>query len=104
MNDIRKAYLEGHGCFNFILKSVPFISVEDRPRIDRLINGSYLSIYCLNCVFGDFNNQFSDYIGWIAIHEVPELTQLKKGRRKKKTPISKPTINKVKNGRVTKNK
>lgn len=40
-SDIRKAYLDGKGCLNFVLKSVPFMTVEDEPRIIEIVRGLY---------------------------------------------------------------
>ncbi|XP_055312282.1 J domain-containing protein CG6693-like [Sitodiplosis mosellana] len=37
--DIRKAYLGGNGCINFMMDSVPFMTVEDEPRIMALVKG-----------------------------------------------------------------
>lgn len=37
--DVRKAYEAGKGCINFMLNSVPFMSVEDEPRIMELVKG-----------------------------------------------------------------
>lgn len=39
--DIRKAYEGGKGCINYIMNSVPFMSVEDEPRIMEVVKGSY---------------------------------------------------------------
>lgn len=36
--DICKAYLDGKGCINFMLKSVPFMTVEKEPRIIGIVN------------------------------------------------------------------
>lgn len=41
--DIREAYLSGKGCINFMMKSVPFIQVEDEPRIIELVKGMYIN-------------------------------------------------------------
>lgn len=52
--DIRKAYLKGHGCINSIIKSVPFIQVEDEPRLIELVKGMYkldLGALCMSSVF-----------------------------------------------------
>lgn len=35
--DIKKAYLAGKGCINYMLNSVPFMSCEDEPRIFRIV-------------------------------------------------------------------
>lgn len=40
-SDVRKAYLDGKGSLNFMLKSVPFMTVEDQPRIIEIVRGSY---------------------------------------------------------------
>lgn len=42
--DIRKAYLGGKGCMNYILNMVPFMVIEDEPRIIELVKGEYKSI------------------------------------------------------------
>lgn len=39
--DIRKAYEGGKGCINYMMNSVPFMSVEDEPRIMEVVKGSY---------------------------------------------------------------
>lgn len=39
--DIRKAYLGGKGCINFMMESVPFMQVEDEPRIIQLVKSMY---------------------------------------------------------------
>lgn len=44
--DIRKAYLGGKGCINFMMNSVPFMTVEDEPRIIELVKGKLK----LNCI------------------------------------------------------
>lgn len=36
-NDIKKAYLSGKGCINYMLNSVPFMSCEDEPRIFGIV-------------------------------------------------------------------
>lgn len=38
--DIRKAYEGGKGCINFMMNSVPFMTVEDEPRIMEKVKGS----------------------------------------------------------------
>ncbi|XP_055837016.1 J domain-containing protein CG6693 [Episyrphus balteatus] len=35
--DIKKAYLGGKGCLNHIINSVPFIAVEDEPRLKEIV-------------------------------------------------------------------
>lgn len=35
--DIRKAYLNGKGCINFMMNHVPFMAVEDEERIQELV-------------------------------------------------------------------
>lgn len=35
--DIRKAYLNGKGCINFMMNHVPFMCVEDEDRIQELV-------------------------------------------------------------------
>lgn len=39
--DIRKAYEGGKGCINFMMESVPFMDVEDEPRIMEVVKGLY---------------------------------------------------------------
>jgi len=64
--DIRKAYLNGKGCINYMMESVPFMAVEDEPRIIELVKG------------------------WIGAEEVPEYKlfteepKAKRNRRHKK--------------------
>lgn len=41
--DIRKAYLGGKGCINYMMNSVPFMTVEDEPRIIELVKGEFKS-------------------------------------------------------------
>lgn len=36
-NDIKKAYLNGKGCINYMMNCVPFMSVEDEPRIQDIV-------------------------------------------------------------------
>lgn len=36
-NDIKKAYLAGKGCINYMFNSVPFMSCEDEPRIFGIV-------------------------------------------------------------------
>jgi DnaJ homolog subfamily C member 9 len=36
--DIKKAYVNGKGCINYLMEHVPFMSVEDEPRIADIIN------------------------------------------------------------------
>lgn len=38
-NDIKKAYLNGKGCRNYMMSSVPFMNVEDEPRITEIVQG-----------------------------------------------------------------
>lgn len=38
--DIRKAYLNGKGCINYMFESVPFMTVEDEPRIMEVVKGN----------------------------------------------------------------
>lgn len=40
--DIRKAYEGGKGCINFMMNSVPFMTVEDEPRIIEIVKGTVL--------------------------------------------------------------
>ncbi|XP_055921179.1 J domain-containing protein CG6693 [Eupeodes corollae] len=35
--DIKKAYVGGKGCINHIINSVPFIAVEDEPRLKEIV-------------------------------------------------------------------
>lgn len=35
--DIRKAYINGKGCINFMMNHVPFMAVEDEDRIQELV-------------------------------------------------------------------
>lgn len=37
--DIKKAYLNGKGCINYMMNCVPFMRVEDEPRIMELVKG-----------------------------------------------------------------
>lgn len=41
--DIKKAYLNGKGCINYMMNSVPFMAVEDEPRIMEIVKGKRLS-------------------------------------------------------------
>ncbi|XP_055589144.1 J domain-containing protein CG6693 [Uranotaenia lowii] len=36
-NDIKKAYLNGKGCINYMMNSIPFMSCEDEPRIAEIV-------------------------------------------------------------------
>lgn len=36
-NDMKKAYLLGKGCINRIMNEVPFLNVEDEPRLQKVI-------------------------------------------------------------------
>lgn len=36
-NDIKKAYVNGKGCFNYMMETVPFMSCEDEPRILEIV-------------------------------------------------------------------
>lgn len=38
-NDIKKAYLNGKGCINYMMNCVPFMAVEDEPRIIDMVKG-----------------------------------------------------------------
>ncbi|KAH8382150.1 hypothetical protein KR009_002072 [Drosophila setifemur] len=61
--DIRKAYLGGKGCINYLMNHVPFMKVEDEPRIKEIVSG------------------------WIAKDEVPEFkifTEEPAAKRKKR--------------------
>lgn len=39
--DIRKSYLGGKGCLNYMFESVPFMTVEDEPRIIEIVKGKH---------------------------------------------------------------
>lgn len=39
VRDIRKAYTGGKGCLNYMMNSVPFMTIEDEPRIIELVKG-----------------------------------------------------------------
>lgn len=41
--DIKKAYVNGKGCINYMMNSVPFMSVEDEPRIKEIVKGKLAS-------------------------------------------------------------
>lgn len=36
-NDIKKAYLDGKGCLNYMFNMVPFMSCKDEPRISEIV-------------------------------------------------------------------
>lgn len=42
--DIKKAYLGGKGCINFMMNSIPFMTVEDEPRIMEKVKGKTISL------------------------------------------------------------
>ncbi|EDW38392.1 GL12034 [Drosophila persimilis] len=35
--DIKKAYLGGKGCINYLMNHIPFMKVEDEPRIKKIV-------------------------------------------------------------------
>lgn len=35
--DMKKAYLSGKGCINYIMNSVPFLDIKDEPRLQEII-------------------------------------------------------------------
>lgn len=37
--DLKKAYIRGKGCINYLMESVPFMEVEDESRINEIIQG-----------------------------------------------------------------
>lgn len=37
-SDLKKAYLNGKGCINFIFSHVPFMGLEDEPRFHDIVN------------------------------------------------------------------
>ncbi|KAH8243167.1 hypothetical protein KR032_005178 [Drosophila birchii] len=37
--DITKAYLGGKGCINYLMNHIPFMKVEDEPRIKKIVEG-----------------------------------------------------------------
>lgn len=39
--DIRKAYEGGKGCMNYMMNCVPFMTVEDEPRIIEVVKRMY---------------------------------------------------------------
>ncbi|TDG49527.1 hypothetical protein AWZ03_004018 [Drosophila navojoa] len=41
--DIKKAYLGGKGCMNYIMNHVPFMKVEDEPRFKEIVNSMIAS-------------------------------------------------------------
>lgn len=65
-SDLKKAYVNGKGCINYIMEHVPFMCVEDEPRFHEIVNE------------------------WIKSGEVPEFKAFtnepasKKARRHKK--------------------
>lgn len=64
--DIKKAYLNGKGCINYMMNCVPFMSVEDEPRIQEIVkskNGGF--IQQTNC-------QLYTFPEMIDAKEVPE--------------------------------
>ncbi|XP_059621561.1 J domain-containing protein CG6693 [Phlebotomus argentipes] len=36
-SDIKKAYMNGNGCINYLMSTVPFMAVEDEPRIIAMV-------------------------------------------------------------------
>lgn len=44
MTDIKKSYINGKGCLNYIHDHVPFLTVEDEPRVIEMVRGEF--IYC----------------------------------------------------------
>lgn len=44
--DIRKAYLAGKGCINYMMDSVPFMTVEDEPRISGIVQSKCIGYQC----------------------------------------------------------
>lgn len=36
-SDLKKAYVNGGGCINYIMEHVPFMGVEDEPRFHKII-------------------------------------------------------------------
>lgn len=59
-SDIKKAYMNGKGCINYMMEHVPFMTVEDEPRFHEIINK------------------------WIEDGEVPEFTAFTKEPKSKK--------------------
>lgn len=57
--DIRKAYINGKGCINFMMNHVPFMKVEAEERIQKLVRG------------------------WIEAGEVPEHKQFTEESKQK---------------------
>ncbi|KAG5670447.1 hypothetical protein PVAND_000711 [Polypedilum vanderplanki] len=37
-SDLKKAYISGKGCINYIMEHVPFMGVEDEPRFHEIVN------------------------------------------------------------------
>lgn len=37
-SDLKKAYVNGKGCINYMMEHVPFMTVEDEPRFHEIIN------------------------------------------------------------------
>lgn len=37
-SDLKKAYVNGKGCINYIMEHVPFMGVEDEPRFHEIVN------------------------------------------------------------------
>lgn len=37
--DIKKAYLNGKGCWNYMNDHVPFVNIDDEPRMKDMICG-----------------------------------------------------------------
>lgn len=43
--DIFEAYSNGKGSINFIVRSVPFMQAEDKPRIIELVKGICTNLF-----------------------------------------------------------
>lgn len=75
--DIRKAYEAGKGCINYMMDSVPFMTVEDEPRITEIVKGKFkippqkwFASRIANNLTGIFVRFV--YVGWIKDGSIPE--------------------------------
>lgn len=72
--------MNGHGRMNFVMKNVPFIQLEDLPRVTAIVNGelhnSFFSVFRLQLL-----NYFSSELKRSGC--VPELSKIPVAKKKK---------------------
>jgi DnaJ family protein C protein 9 len=49
-SDIKRSYLNGKGCINYIHDHVPFLTINDEPRVIEIVKGEFQTQQLLSIV------------------------------------------------------